>query len=145
MPLVSLQQITLAFGGPRLFDRLSLQVEPGERIALLGRNGTGKTTLMKVMAGQLNVDEGIVFVQKGIKVAYLPQEVPLDVKGNVFDIVLSGLGQRAKLLSDYHHLTQLLQTDHAPALIRKLDTLQSELDHTGGWDMSHEVDNVLPG
>ena len=143
MPLVSLQDITLAFGGPRIFDHLSLQVEPGERIALLGRNGAGKTTLMKVIAGQISVDEGIVFVQKGIGVAYLPQEVPLDIKGNVFDLVLSGLGQRAKLLSDYHHLAQLLQTDHTPELIRKLGSLQSELDHTGGWDISHEVDNVL--
>ena len=143
MPLVSLQEITLAFGGPRIFDRLSLQVEPGERIALLGRNGAGKTTLMKVMAGELSIDKGTVFVQNGIGVAYLPQEVPPDIKGNVFDIVLSGLGARAKLLSDYHHLAQLLQTDHAPALIRKLGVLQSELDHTGGWDISHEVDNVI--
>lgn len=143
MPLANLQEITLAFGGPRIFDHLSLQVEPGERIALLGRNGCGKTTLMKVIAGELDVDEGIVFIQKGMRVAYLPQEVPLDIKGNVFDIVLSGLGQRAKLLSDYHHIAQLLQTDHAPELLRKFDSLQSELDHTGGWDISHEVDNVI--
>lgn len=143
MPLVSLQEISLAFGGPRLFDKLSIQVEPGERIALLGRNGTGKTTLMKVIAGQVAVDEGIAYVQKGARVAYLPQDVPVDVKGNVFDIVLSGLGERAKLLSDYHHIAHLLQTDHTPELIRKLDSLQSELDHTGGWDISHEADNVI--
>jgi len=143
MPIVSIQEISLAFGGPLIFDRLSLQVEPGDRIAMLGRNGAGKTTLMKVIAGQLNVDEGEVFVQKGMNVAYLPQEVPLDMKGNVFDIVLSGLGQRAKLLSDYHHVAHLLQTDNAPALMRKLDTLQSELDHTDGWNVSHEVDNVI--
>lgn len=143
MPLINLQEITIAFGGPRIFDRLSLQIESGERIALLGRNGAGKTTLMKVMAGQLRVDEGIVFIQKGIDVAYLPQEVPLDIKGNVFDIVLSGLGQRAKLLSDYHHITHLLHTGHTPELMRRLDNLQSELDHTGGWDISHEVDNVI--
>jgi ATPase components of ABC transporters with duplicated ATPase domains len=143
MPLVSLQEIDLAFGGPPIFNKLSLQVEPGERIAMLGRNGAGKTTLMKVIAGQLAVDEGIVFIQKGIDVAYLPQEVPPDIKGSVFDIVLSGLGERAQLLSDYHHLTHLLQTDNNPALIRKLGVIQSELDHTGGWDMSHEVDNVM--
>jgi len=143
MPIVSLQEITLAFGGPVIFDRVSLQVEPGERIALLGRNGSGKTTLMKVMAGQIGVDKGTVFVGKGMGVAYLPQEVPSDIKGSVFDIILSGLGQRAKLLSDYHHLAQLLHTEHTPELIRKFDALQSELDHTNGWNMSHEVDNVI--
>ena len=143
MPIVSLQEITLAFGGPLIFDRLSLQVEPGERIALLGRNGAGKTTLMKVIAGQLEVDDGIVYVQKGMRVAYLPQEVPIDMKGNVFDIVLSGLGPRAKLLGEYHHLAQLLHTDPSPATTRKFDALQSEFDRTGGWDMSHEVDNVI--
>lgn len=143
MPLVSLQEITLAFGGPSIFDRLSLQVEPLERIALLGRNGAGKTTLMKVISGQVNVDEGVVFVQKGSGVAYMPQEVPIDIKGGVFDIVLSGLGQRAKLLSDYHHAAQVLQTDHTPAAMRAFDVLQSELDRTGTWDLSYEVDTVI--
>ncbi len=143
MALISLQEIKLAFGGPIIFDELSLQVEPGERIALLGRNGAGKTTLMKVMAGQMPVDGGKIIFQKGINVAHLPQEVPADIKGTVFDIVLSGLGQRANLLSEYHHLSHRLQTEHTAELMRQLDTLQSELDRTGGWDISNQVDYII--
>ena len=69
MALISLQEINLAFSGPLIFDSLDLQLEPRERIALLGRNGVGKTTLMRVMAGQQQVDSGRVIVQKGIQVA----------------------------------------------------------------------------
>ena len=133
----------MAFGGPLLFDKLSLQVEPGERIALLGRNGVGKTTLMKVMAGQVSIDDGEIVYQKGIQVTHLPQEVPNDIKGIVFDIVFSGLGPRAKLLSDYHHVVHRLHTDHSPELMRQLDRLQTELDQSGGWDIDAEVESVL--
>ena len=133
----------MAFGGPLLLDRLSLQVEPGERIALLGRNGVGKTTLMKVMAGQVTIDEGQIVFQKGIQVTHLPQEVPNDLKGLVFDIVFSGLGPRAKLLSDYHHVAHRLHSEHTPELMRQLDILQSALDHSGGWDINADVEFVL--
>ncbi len=143
MALISLQDISLAFGGPALFDCLNLQVEPGERIALLGRNGAGKTTLMKVMTGEHQVDSGTVIVQKGIKVAHLPQEVPVELTGSVFDIVLSGLGERAGLLSLHHALTHRLETEHTPELLRQLDALQDELTHTGSWDVHNQVDEVI--
>lgn len=143
MALISLQEISLAFGGPLLFEKLSVQVEPGERIALLGRNGVGKTTLMKVMAGQITIDEGEIVYQKGTRVTHLPQEVPNDIKGIVFDIVFSGLGPRAKVLSDYHHVVHRLHTEHTPELMRQLDDLQDELNRSGGWDIDAEVEFVL--
>ena len=143
MALISLQEVSLKFSGPLIFDHLSLQLEPGERVAILGRNGAGKTTLMKVMAGQLAVDEGRVIRQNGIEITHLPQEVPVDIEGNVFDIVLSGLGERAKLLSKYHALTHRLHTEHTPELLRQLDILQSELDRTGSWDVNNQVENVI--
>ncbi len=143
MALISLQEISLAFGGPLVFDRVSLQLEPGERVTLLGRNGVGKTTLMKVMAGQVEIDGGEILYQKGIKVTHLPQEVPQNIKGTVFDIVFSGLGECAKLLSDYHHVTHRLHTEDTPQLMQELDRLQAELTHTNGWDLDAQVEDVL--
>jgi ATP-binding cassette subfamily F protein uup len=143
LALISLQEITLAFGGPLLFDQLSLQVEANERIALLGRNGTGKTTLMKVMAGQVEIDGGEMILQKGVRVTHLPQEVPNNLSGTVFDIVFSGLGERAKVLSDYHHVTHRMHTDHSDEIMRELDRVQTELDKINGWDLNSEVENVL--
>ncbi|MDE2214852.1 MAG: ATP-binding cassette domain-containing protein [Candidatus Omnitrophica bacterium] len=143
MALISLQEITLAFGGPLLFEKLSLQLEAKERVALLGRNGVGKTTLMKVMAGQVEIDRGEIVCQKGVKVTHLPQEVPNNITGTVFDIVFTGLGQRAKLLSDYHHITQRLHTENTLALMNELGRLQEQLDATQGWDLDAQVEDVL--
>ncbi len=143
MALISLQEITVAFGGPLIFDRLSLHLEPGERVALLGRNGVGKTTLMKILTGQLGIDGGEIIVQKGIQVTHLPQEIPLDIQGSVFDIVLSGLGNRAQLLSEYHHISQCLHTEHTPELMQELDRLQSALDHTNGWEINSQVEYFI--
>lgn len=143
MALISLQEINLSFSGPLIFDCLNLQLEPGERIALLGRNGAGKTTLMKVMSGQQKVDGGIVITQKGIQVAHLPQEVPDDITGTVFDIVLSGLGLRAELLNQHHRLTHRLQTEHTPELLRQLDELQDKLTHTDSWDINNHVEEAI--
>ncbi|MCX5698425.1 MAG: ATP-binding cassette domain-containing protein [Candidatus Omnitrophica bacterium] len=143
MALISLQEINLSFSGPLIFDCLNLQLEPNERIALLGRNGAGKTTLMKVMNGQQQVDTGKVIVQKGIQVAHLPQEVPVDITGTVFEIVLSGLGLRGELLSRHHQLSHRLQTHQTPGLLRQLDALQDELNHADGWNVNNQVQEVI--
>ena len=143
MALISLQEISVAFGGPLIFDQLSLQLEAGERVALLGRNGTGKTTLMKVIVGQIGVDDGKIVRQQGVEITHLPQEIPLDIQGNVFDIVASGLGKRGELLKDYYHVSHRLHTEHTPELMRQLDRLQTELDQTNSWDISNQVDLVL--
>lgn len=143
MALISLQEVSLAFGGPLLFDRMNFQLEAGERVALLGRNGVGKTTLMKVIAGQIKVDSGEVIYQRNIKVTHLPQEVPTDIKGTVFDVVLSGLGDRVKLLSDYHHINHRLQTEYSEQLMEELSRLQSEMDHTNAWETNNQVEDVI--
>ncbi|HTL48998.1 MAG TPA: ATP-binding cassette domain-containing protein [Verrucomicrobiae bacterium] len=143
MAFISLQDISLAFGGPLIFDHLSLHVEQGDRVALLGRNGVGKTTLMRVMSGEIKVDEGKVIYQKGVRVVHLPQEVPTDVTGNVFDLVLSGLGGRAKLISDYHHVNHQLATEYSEALMNKLGNLQAEMDHANAWETSQQVESVV--
>jgi len=143
MALISLHEISVTFGGPLLFDALTLHLETGERVALLGRNGTGKTTLMKVIAGQMGVDGGKVIRQQGVEITHLPQEIPADITGSVFDIVASGLGNRGDIIKDYHHVSHQLHTDHSPELMRRLERLQTELDHTRGWDISNQVENVI--
>lgn len=143
MALIGLYEVSLAFGSPLIFDGLSLELEQGERVALLGRNGAGKTTMMKVIAGEIEVDRGKVIYQKGIKVALLPQEVPQGIKGSVFDVVLSGLGVQVKLLADYHHVAHRLETEESPELVRQLGILQAEIDHIGGWDLNSRVEDVI--
>ena len=91
MALLSLQEVSVRFGGPLILDQISLQIERGERVCLLGRNGEGKSTLLKLINGELVPDSGDVVRQKGTRTAYLSQEIPRDVHGTVFDIVLDGL------------------------------------------------------
>src|SRR3990167_968507 len=91
MALLSLQEVSVRFGGPFILDRVSLQIERGERACLLGRNGAGKSTLLKLINGELMPDSGDVVRQKGLCTAYLSQEIPRDAHGTVFDIVLDGL------------------------------------------------------
>jgi len=143
MSLISLQEISLALGGPLLFDCISMQLEPQERVALLGRNGAGKTTLMKVIAGQVEVNSGKINYQKGVNVTHLPQEVPHGITGTVFDIVFSGLGERANLLKDYHQLIHGLHSKQTPKFMQELDRLQEKLNNNDGWNLDAEVQDIL--
>lgn len=143
MALISLQDVVVAFGGPKVLDGVSLQLEAKERVALLGRNGTGKTTLMSILSGQSSPDGGLVSFQKGLAAAFMPQDVPGDITGTVFEVALSGLGDRARNLSDYHHVTHLLHAAPTKALMARLDSLQAEIDRTNGWELDHQVEQVL--
>lgn len=87
MALITLRDITLAFGGPPLFDGVTLQIEPGDRLCLMGRNGTGKSTLMKLISGELPPESGELIRQQGLKVALVSQEIPHTLSGTVFEIV----------------------------------------------------------
>jgi ABC transport system ATP-binding/permease protein len=91
MALLSLRNVSLAFGGPRLLDQVELQIEQGERVCLLGRNGEGKSTLLRLLQGEIKPDEGQVIRQQGLRIARLPQDVPRDQAGTVADQVAHGL------------------------------------------------------
>ncbi len=95
MALLSLRDVSLSFGGPQLLDQVDWQVERGERVCLLGRNGEGKSTLLRLLEGQIEPDEGLVIRQQGLRIARLPQEVPLDRAGSVADEVAQGLEEKA--------------------------------------------------
>lgn len=143
MTLINLSEVTLSFGALNIFEDLDFQLMENERVALIGRNGAGKTTLMKVISGETTVDRGDVSRKKGIKVSYLPQQTPVDITGSTFDIILSGLGRKAETLCEYYRISQKLQVEQSETLIRKLDTLQHEMERTGAWDTDSTVKSVL--
>ena len=87
MALITLRDISLAFGGPALFDGINLQIEPGDRLCLMGRNGTGKSTLMKLISGEIPPEGGEVIRSQGLRVALVSQEIPQEVAGTVFEVV----------------------------------------------------------
>jgi len=143
LSLLSLQNITLSFGGPPIFDNLTFQIEPGDRLCLMGRNGSGKSTLLKLLSGELAQDAGEIHRQQGVKIATLPQEAPPDLAGNVFDIVAAGMGDAARLLSDYHHLVHRMAVDADEGLLEELEKLQHLLEESGGWSLHQEVERLL--
>jgi ABC transport system ATP-binding/permease protein len=103
MALISLQDVSIGFGGPRLLEEINLQIESGEWIGLLGRNGMGKSTLLKLISGEILPHNGTIARQQDMRVAYLPQEVPQGLSGPVRDIVESGLDPIPETLDEEHH------------------------------------------
>ncbi len=143
MSLVSLQDVTLAFGGPPVLDHADFTIERGERVCLLGRNGTGKSTFMKVLDGSLKPDGGTVVRQGGISIARLDQDIPDTLSGTVFDVVAGGLGDRGALLAQYHAATVRLTHDSSDAALRDLDRVHRALDAADAWQLHVRVDTVL--
>ena len=144
MALLSIQNVRVGFGGPLLLDNANLQIEHGERICLLGRNGTGKSTFMKFIHGDLAADAGEIVRQQDTRISFLPQEVPQDLHGNVFDLVASGLGPLGASLTHYQNVSaQVAQEGSNQKLLADLDRLQQTLDANGGWLVHQHVEQVL--
>ena len=142
MALISLQNIHIAFGGPLILDDLSLQIEKNQRVCLLGRNGRGKSTLMKIIQGEVAPDGGEVQKSPGLKVSYFMQEVPKDLDGTVFDIIARGVGQGGTLLADFIKMERQIASGHSDASIEKLHELQTELEAHQGWQALEEIKKI---
>ena len=143
MSLITLQNISLSFGSPPLLDNLDLSIDQGERICLIGRNGEGKSTLMKLIAGELAADEGQVRKRDGVRIARLTQEVPRGYAGTVFELVADGLGELAGLVKHYHHLCVELAEGGGEAAMRRLSGVQQEMEAAGGWQLEQQVGQVI--
>ncbi|MBK8687150.1 MAG: ATP-binding cassette domain-containing protein [Betaproteobacteria bacterium] len=144
MPVVSLSRARLAYGHQPLLDGADFQLDARERVGLIGRNGSGKSSLLKVLAGQAHLDDGELWVAPQARVACVAQEPDLDPAASVYDAVALGIGAAGQLLADYHHATAAL-AEHADdgAALARVDRLQAELDATDGWTLGHRVDTVL--
>ena len=125
-------------------DNVGITIDKKERICLLGRNGEGKSTLLRILSGQVKPDKGEVEKIPDFRAAKLDQEIPTGVEGTVFDLVARGLGSEGDLLRDYNVAAQkLAENPDDESLITKVDHLQSELDRTDGWSLDHRVASVI--
>jgi len=143
MALLSLQDVSISFGGSPLLDNVSMQVEKGERVCLLGRNGEGKTTLLKLISGKIKPDNGTISVQKGNSIAGLSQELPADLTGSVYDVVATGLGDIGVLLEEYRHLTSSLAQGADDSVLNRINVLQDKLERGKVWQVRQRVETVL--
>src|SRR5215471_7972729 len=139
MPLISIDRISVAFGYLPLLDEVSLQIEPRERVCVIGRNGTGKSTLLRVLSGDLAPDRGSIWLQPGLRRARLEQDVPLSSDLTVFDAVAEGLGEIRTLVAAYHHAAVDVAASPSPERLEALGRLQHELEERDGWRIEQRV------
>ena len=143
MSLISLQNITLSFGGPAILQQINLQIEPGERVCLIGRNGEGKSSLMRLIAGGLKPDGGNIIRQQGLRVARLSQNVPLDLNGSVFEVVAGGLGELHIFLAQYRDISVRLSSGGGENLLTEMETMQHQLETAGYWKAKQRVETII--
>jgi ABC transport system ATP-binding/permease protein len=143
MPLVAVDRVSIAFGHLPLLDSASVQVEAGERVAVIGRNGTGKSTLLRVVNGDMTPDSGSVWRQVGVRTAMLDQDAPLSDPRPVFDVVAEGLGGLSELVAAYHHAAVVVADEATPARLERLGRLQHELEERDGWRVEQRVEQVV--
>ena len=141
MAYITLRDVHLAFGGPALLDGANFNLERGERVCLIGRNGEGKSTLLKLIEGSLLPDTGEVSIQNGLTVSMLAQDVPMD-SGKVADIVADGAGEAATVLKDYHEASDACVLGDMEACDR-MGMLQHKLDQLDGWALENKVNTIL--
>lgn len=143
MPLLSLRNTTLAFGGPPILDAVQMTIEPGERVCLVGRNGEGKSTLLKLMLGDLEPDAGEFERLPGLKIARLDQDPRVEIAGTVFEVVSKGSGPAAALIAEYHKITMELGGEDDEAILDRMHDIEQELQNTGGWELEQRIERIL--
>ena len=142
MPLVELRTASLAFGHIPLLDEVALLIDQKERLCLIGRNGTGKSSLLSVINEEQSLDSGTLWIEDGIKIAKLDQAVPSNTNDSIYETVVQGLGDISGLLSQYHHVSAEV-ANGSEAALDKLSDLQAEIEQVDAWEASQKVDTIL--
>ncbi|MGI4981917.1 MAG: ATP-binding cassette domain-containing protein, partial [Janthinobacterium lividum] len=144
MSMYSITGAQLAFGHVALLDHADFSIEAGERVGLIGRNGAGKSSLLKIVAGLAHADDGLVSRQQNLRTVFVEQEPTFTPGETVFDAVASGLGDSIRLLAEYDEVSmQLGDAADTDALMERLTTLQAALDAQDAWQWRHRVETTL--
>jgi ATP-binding cassette subfamily F protein uup len=143
MPLVSLEDASLAFGHVPLLDHASLTIDRGERLALIGRNGSGKSSLLSVLAGESSLDDGLVRAEPGNRIALVAQEPQFSADQDAYDAIAGGLGAISAQLIAYHDLGTHLGASPSAEALERLHALQTALEHADGWRLATRVEQTL--
>ncbi len=145
MPLITLENASLAFGHHALLDHVNLQLDADERIGLIGRNGSGKSSLLRAIAGEIKLDDGKLWYAPELKLVYVPQEPQFDVGSTVFQEVSKGVGDLSQALLEYHKISHALSEsgENTQALLERLQDLQSILEVQDGWRIQTRIDTVI--
>jgi ATP-binding cassette subfamily F protein uup len=141
--LITLDNICLAYGLDHLLDHAKFQLAMGERVCLIGRNGTGKSSLLKIIDGSLQPDSGNIFRKPNLRLARLEQELPQHITGTIYEYVAQGLAETGKLLADYHALILRLADSHTDDDLKELERLQHAIDASNGWQFEQDIKTVL--
>jgi ATP-binding cassette subfamily F protein uup len=141
MPLIRLTNVSIAFGTHALLDNADFQLDPGERVGLLGRNGEGKSTLMKIIAGDIHADHGDIWQQPELRIAWLEQSPNLNPEDNIYEAVAGGLGNLGQIIVDYHALLQHM--DGSEQSLQALGEVQHKLEALNGWEFQQRIETVL--
>lgn len=143
MSLVTITELTVAFGLDPVLDEANLNLDRGERVCLVGRNGQGKSTLLKVLCGQLKPEHGHINTAPGLRMAMVSQEIPSDQSGTIFEVTLEGLGQLGELLAEFDSLTQIVGDDPSSANLTRLQKVQDQIEDANAWDVQSQVESIL--
>ncbi|MGI9290340.1 MAG: ATP-binding cassette domain-containing protein, partial [Gammaproteobacteria bacterium] len=132
MSLVRFDEVALEFGDQVLLRNASMSIEPGERVCLIGRNGAGKTSLFRLITGELETDQGEIYHRPGIGISQLKQTLPDDLDRTVREVVSDGLAEASALANQYRQLSERAGDAHS---LRELETLHQQIDARGGWNI----------
>lgn len=143
MTILAVENASFAVGHVPLLDKTSFQLNQGEKIGLIGRNGAGKSSFLKILAGVQKLDDGQLIIQNGLKIVYVPQESVFDDETSVFEVVSEGLGSLRDVLRQYHHVSHQLESNHSENLIQQLNDLQNQIEAQNGWSVDAAIKQTI--
>ncbi len=141
MPLITIKDLHHSFGEAPVLDNANLSIDKGERICLVGRNGEGKSTLLKLLGKKIKPDEGEVIYSRDTRVTELRQDVPASIEGTVYDVVAEGVGEMGKTIKDWHHAAMSVAEN--PDALKQMDVLQQQIEAHNGWNLEQTISATI--